>query len=427
MMAVAVLTAACSDDTATEPTPSPGPKPVATVSIAPKSGVWSGTLKVGQTIELAAKPLAADGTELPPAPVDWNSTSEEVASVSGGGLLVAKAEGTTEVEATIAGKTGRLMVVVTADPPPPAQVVLVEVSPTAMVLNVGATRQYTARAYDANGQQLFGRTVTWTSRAGSVASVSTAGLVRALAPGYTDIVANIEGVSAAVGLTVATPEPVRAVIITPSTPSVYVTQYTQLRAVVIGPNGGTIERPVTWSSDNPQIAQVGINGMVLGVAKGTARIRATSEGVTGHVDVQVRSWPTAVQTYDLKGTVQLPVPYVEIGRSQWMDPSGTAREVYVVVRGGELTLDSNVGRYRQKLTVSTYIANGGPNQAPVQTVEVTDEGTISYDFPTGMPELHSTKSPGQVLRASPVGGAGEFMIPQAVLGFASQPWLWIVR
>jgi hypothetical protein len=302
----------------------------------------------------------------------------------------------------------------------------VAVSPGALVLDPGATRQYTARAYAANGQLLIGRTVTWSSRAEGVASVTNAGLVRAVAPGYTDIIATVEGVSATVGLTVPSLEPVKAVIISPSTPSVYVTQYVQLRAIVTGPNGGTIERPVTWASDNPEVAQVGINGLVLGITKGTARIRATSEGVTGYVYVQIRAWPTAVQTYRLQGTVQLPVPHVEIGRTQWTDPAGAVHQAFAVVRGGELTLDSNTGRYTQKLTVSTYIANGGPNQPPVHTRDVVDQGTISYDFPTGMPVMHSTTTPGMTMRAV-ANGAGEFVIPQSVLGFASQQWLWIVE
>jgi hypothetical protein len=66
-----------------------------------------------------------------------------------------------------------------------------------------------------------------------------------------------------------------------------------LHATVLG-NGG---RPLTgrlveWSSLDPEIAQVGPDGVVTGLAPGVATIRASSEGVTGNATVRVTSAPS---------------------------------------------------------------------------------------------------------------------------------------
>ncbi len=94
------------------------------------------------------------------------------------------------------GKTGSTTVMVV-----PA-VALVRVSPGGVVLPVGQTRQFTAHAFDAAGHELSGRAVTWSTLANGVASIDGSGLLRALAEGYSDVTATVEGRTSAVGLTV---------------------------------------------------------------------------------------------------------------------------------------------------------------------------------------------------------------------------------
>lgn len=201
-----ILVVACDDAVGTGPTP-PGPAPVASVTVAPKEGAWSGTLKVGQTVALAAKPLAADGAELPTMAVAWASTDTAVAIVNAAGVVEAKKAGTAEVTAAIGGRVGRILVVVTVDaPPPPAEgVATVKVSPQAAILEIGQTRQYAVRVFDAEGNELLGRTVAWSTTTPQVVSVSATGEVRALAAGYGEVVATVEGRKGAAAVTVATP------------------------------------------------------------------------------------------------------------------------------------------------------------------------------------------------------------------------------
>jgi len=102
----------------------------------------------------------------------------------------------------VEGKTGQATVSVS-----PVPVASVRLTPRTAVLDPGATRQLTAVALDADGNVLEGRAIEWTTDAAAVATVSAAGLVQAVASGYADIRATIEGKWSTTAITVATPEP----------------------------------------------------------------------------------------------------------------------------------------------------------------------------------------------------------------------------
>src|SRR5207244_1250997 len=84
----------------------------------------------------------------------------------------------------------------------PAPVATVTVSPASINLQTGQTSQLTATLKDANGNVLTGRTVTWSSDNGSVATVSGTGLVTATGAGTATITATSEGQSGTSGITV---------------------------------------------------------------------------------------------------------------------------------------------------------------------------------------------------------------------------------
>jgi uncharacterized protein YjdB len=87
-------------------------------------------------------------------------------------------------------------------PRAPAPVASVAVGPTALVLEIGQTKQLTAFVADAEGHPLSGRVVTWATDSPDVALVSDAGLVTATGPGYVTIVATCEGKTFSVAATV---------------------------------------------------------------------------------------------------------------------------------------------------------------------------------------------------------------------------------
>jgi uncharacterized protein YjdB len=411
--------------------PNPGPVPVASVRVEPKEGVWTGALSVGQTVELRARPLAADGNELPAGPIVWSSSDTAVASVNTAGVVKGLTEGSVEVSAKTGGKTGRVLVTVTADPAPPAAVALVSVSPNASVMEVGETRAFTVRVFDANQNELLGRSVSWSTTTPTRIEVGPTGVARAKAAGYAEIVATVEGKTGTASVTIPTPEPppapVRFVIVQPGLTSVLVKQHVQLNAVTLGGSGGVLSgRKVTWTSENPSIAEVDSLGAVEGITKGKVRIRATSEGVVGYATVEVREIPAQpIQSYHLAGTESSRTPYIEIGTGKWTAPDGKVYDVYYVVRGGLLELNYDLSRYRQSFTVEIRLAGTGPDDVPANIQAITDAGSLLYDFETGRPILKSDTYPRSEYRAE-AAGAGEYVIAQPVMGQPSQRWLWVI-
>ncbi|HET9634829.1 MAG TPA: Ig-like domain-containing protein [Gemmatimonadaceae bacterium] len=107
---------------------------------------------------------------------------------------------------TIDDWQGAIIVVAPPPPPaPPAPVASVTVSPTTANLTVGDKMQFTAVEKDSTGATLTGRTVTWSSDVD--ASVSSTGMVTAVAAGTANIVATSEGKTGSSSITIAAPPP----------------------------------------------------------------------------------------------------------------------------------------------------------------------------------------------------------------------------
>ncbi|MFI5310928.1 MAG: Ig-like domain-containing protein [Gemmatimonadales bacterium] len=84
----------------------------------------------------------------------------------------------------------------------PTPVASVSLNVTATTVPVGQTLSLSVTLKDASGIALTGRTVTWTSSANNIATVSTAGLVTGVAAGQSTITAASEGKSAQTTITV---------------------------------------------------------------------------------------------------------------------------------------------------------------------------------------------------------------------------------
>ena len=176
----------------------PAPVPVASVSVAPSSV----TVTVGGTVSLVASLKDANGNTLSGRAITWRSSNTGVAAVSGAGLVTAAAAGSAAITATSEGQSGTASVSVTAVP---VSVASVTVSPATASVQAGQTFQLTATPKDANGSALSGRTVTWTSSNGGVATVSGTGLVSGVAAGSATITAMSEGQSGSATIAVTAP------------------------------------------------------------------------------------------------------------------------------------------------------------------------------------------------------------------------------
>src|SRR2546429_5204498 len=150
------------------------PIPVTTVTVAPASA----SVLVGQLLQLSASTADSAGNVLSGRTVTWASSNSLVATVTSTGLLTGLATGTTTITATSEGARGTAAGAVTVAP-----VATVTVSPGAPGVAIGGTAPLTAGLRGANWNPLSGRTVSWATTDGGVATVSATGLVTGVAVG----------------------------------------------------------------------------------------------------------------------------------------------------------------------------------------------------------------------------------------------------
>jgi uncharacterized protein YjdB len=169
--------------------------PVASVTVTPASA----SLIVGATQQLTATILDAGGATLTGRTITWSTSDAAKATVSAAGLVTALAAGSATITATTEGKSGASTITVLAP------VASVTVTPPSASLLIGATQQLAATTLDAGGSTLTGRTVTWTTSDAAKATVSSTGLVTAVAAGSATITATSEGKSGTSTVTVTAP------------------------------------------------------------------------------------------------------------------------------------------------------------------------------------------------------------------------------
>jgi hypothetical protein len=129
--------------------------------------------------------------------------------------------------------------------------------------------------------------VVWSSVSSAVATVNGNGVVTAVAPGQTQIVAATNGIQAQASVTVV-PVPVATVTVTPLTVPLVAGSTQQLTVVTRdAANNVLTGRVVTWTATDASKATVDANGLVTAVAAGTTVVTATSEGKTGAAQIIV--------------------------------------------------------------------------------------------------------------------------------------------
>jgi uncharacterized protein YjdB len=167
--------------------------PPALVRVSPTAA----TVFVGATVQLLAEVRDAGGGVVTGQRVTWSSGTASVASVDANGLVTGVLPGRAVILARAAGLTGTAVVTVRLVP-----VASVRVTPSTGTVGVNQTMQLAVSLFDAAGNILTGRTVSWTSSNQTTATVSTAGLVRGRAKGTATITTTSEGKSATATVTV---------------------------------------------------------------------------------------------------------------------------------------------------------------------------------------------------------------------------------
>ncbi|WP_367139608.1 Ig-like domain-containing protein [Saccharothrix sp. HUAS TT1] len=177
-------------------------------------------------------------------------------------------------------------------------VTAVDITPVDPELLEGTAQQLVATATHSDGTSLPVTAVAaWSSSAPTIAAVTPAGVVSALAPGTAAITATYRGQSGTTQVTV-TELPVTTVTVTPATASVEEGDTTQLAATATRTDGSTIvvTDRAAWTSSATGTATVDASGLVTGVAPGTATITAAYGGQSDTSTITVTELPVTAVT-----------------------------------------------------------------------------------------------------------------------------------
>lgn len=178
-------------------------------------------------------------------------------------------------------------------PTPPAPVpASIEITPASATLNaIDQTVELAPVVLDEHGAEIADASVTWTSGALDVATVSDQGLVTAVNNGSAVITAQSGSLSASASITVSQ-VPVRIVIEIPTTDTGQVirtdTGQLKLEATVQDRNGHPVAgAEVTWSSSDESVATVSDQGVVNEVSSGFTQITARSGDLSDSINYGV--------------------------------------------------------------------------------------------------------------------------------------------
>jgi len=228
--------------------------------------------------------------------VTWTSSTPAVATISNAvgfnGLATSVAAGITTITATSGTISGATTLTVT-----PAALVSITVTPVNPSIALGVNQQFIATGIYANSTtQDLTSSVTWTSSAPAIATISNAagsnGLATSLSAGITTITATFGAITGKTTLTVTTATLV-SIAVTPANPSIARGTKQQFIARGTYTDGTTkiLTSTVTWTSLTPTVATIsnaaGSNGLATSLLAGTTTIRAALGLISGSTTLTV--------------------------------------------------------------------------------------------------------------------------------------------
>jgi hypothetical protein len=274
------------------------PAALVDVEVRPRSA----TIEPGGQHQFHAVVILSDGSERAISP-GWSANG---GSISSGGLFTAgSAEGTFGVVAT--HESGLADTVPVAVVQPQATVAAVVVSPVTDTLTVGRTKQFVARLYDASGNTLDGRSVTWSTTSPEVAAVNSSGGVTGNEPGNATITAAADDVSGDATIQVVADAPaITRIRIRPETASLTPGGTEAFAAVALLDDGSEQSVTAAWAATGGAISAVGV--YTAGTSEGTFQVIARYQETfadTAVVTVAAEGPGEAASVYVTPATVRI--------------------------------------------------------------------------------------------------------------------------
>ena len=226
----------------------------------------------------------------------WESDDAAVATVSNAsgseGLVTALRSGETVVRARFDGQVAVAAIEVTE-----AALTGLTVEPASVVLPVGGDASLSATGTFSDGSvRDVTSTVTWTTSASAIATVSsagaTAGQVTAVGEGTATITASQDGITATATIEV-TAAALLSITVTPADATTTAGLRTAYEATGQFGDGSSADLTAlaTWSTGDADVASIenlaGAEGQLLAVAAGSTSVEASFDGVVGSTTVTV--------------------------------------------------------------------------------------------------------------------------------------------
>jgi len=363
-----LLLAACSDA---------GPAPSTSIVEPPRVvsqvivDVDSTVMTVGSTGRATVATLDASGQPVTGAPPTYSAQPTTVLTVSSSGTVTAVGAGLGKVIATVSGVSGSRDVFIRALP----SIALIDVTLRNRILVTGDTLSAVALVFDSLGTPLTGRSVTWSIIGDpTVATITAAGLLTAVAPGEATVVATAGEARGELDISVIAPAPSNAVVtaVAVSLPSLSLTVGDTTRALAVGLDSAG--RPVgaratTWSvTGSAGVATVSQSGLVTAISAGTARVQATIDGVIGGGTVTVADSTTGGGGGGGGAVIALPALPETLSFTY---PRVTGRQ-WIVRAGGNLQGALNSAQRGDEIVLEAGARFSGNFRLPAKTGSAAD-------------------------------------------------------
>jgi uncharacterized protein YjdB len=263
----------------------------------------------------------------------------------------------------------------------------IQVTLTTSSVAAGLPDQLTATGKYSDGtSQDLTASVAWTSSDTNVATVSTAGAVTTLVQGSAKITGTLSGVSGSITLTVNAPN-IKTLAVSSTSASIARGTTVQFTATATLTNGTTENATglVVWSSSNTSVASVNLNGaqgLMMGVAAGTATITATANGVSASANLTVTSATltsinvTPVNALIPLGTVQQFTATGTFSDSTTQDITGTVAWTAAPTSVASITV-SGLATGKDLGSVTITATSGTINNSVSATVNAADLSSIA--------------------------------------------------
>ena len=163
----------------------------------------------------------------------------------------------------------------------------VEITPKTIDVQVGQKMKFSAAAKDAAGNAIDAKPSVWFAAPFDLAGADQSGEVTFHAPGVVTVGAVIAGKAGYATVNVANSK-IANLELEPLPHAIVAGSAERVNAIARTSNGNPrTDAKIQWTSDTPAVASVDAAGLVIGVAPGTATIKAVSDGTSGSVKVEV--------------------------------------------------------------------------------------------------------------------------------------------